>query len=329
LAIERGEFLALLGPNGAGKTTLLRGLVGLIPVLAGELTYGLDRRASPPGYVPQRDTLDPIFPLSAFEVVVMGTYARLPPLRPVGGRERRLAAECLAQVGLAALAPHPFWSLSGGQKQRVLIARALAAEPELLLLDEPTAGVDPGASAAIMETITRLNRERRLTVVLVTHQRRMIFLGVALPQLSAAGIASAFVAFQFLVGPHEHGQVSERALAMAGSFAFTLGGLLVLAAFERQGKETVEARIGVTYAVAAALTILFLAADPHGDAQMVNLLKGDILATTSTRLAVLVGVFGAVTAVLFAFRKEFLLVSFDRDLAVVFGKRVGLWDGLL
>jgi zinc/manganese transport system ATP-binding protein len=174
LAIERGEFLALLGPNGAGKTTLLRGLVGLIPVLAGELTYGLDRRASPPGYVPQRDTLDPIFPLSAFEVVLMGTYARLPPLRPVGGRERRLAAECLAQVGLAALAPHPFWSLSGGQKQRVLIARALAAEPELLLLDEPTAGVDPGASAAIMETITRLNREHRLTVVLVTHQLRLV-----------------------------------------------------------------------------------------------------------------------------------------------------------
>src|SRR2546427_11179454 len=106
--IGRGEFLALLGPNGAGKTTLLRGLLGLIPVLAGELTYGLDRRASPPGYVPQRDTLDPIFPLSAFEVVVMGTYARRPPLRPVGGRERRPAAEGPAPVGLAALAPHPF-----------------------------------------------------------------------------------------------------------------------------------------------------------------------------------------------------------------------------
>src|SRR5439155_1212013 len=159
--------------------------------------------------------------------------------------------------------------------------------------------------------------------------RRMIFLGVALPQLSAAGIASAFVAFQFLVGPHEHGQVSERALAMAGSFAFTLGGLLVLAAFERQGKETVEARIGVTYAVAAALTILFLAADPHGDAQMVNLLKGDILATTSASLGVLAAVLGAVVVVLFAFRKEFLLVSFDRDLAVVFRKRVAVWDLLL
>jgi len=159
--------------------------------------------------------------------------------------------------------------------------------------------------------------------------RRMIFLGVALPQLSAAGIAASFVFFQLVVGPHEHGQVSERALAMAGAFVFTLGGLLVLAAFERRGRETVEARIGVTYAVAASLTILFLAADPHGDAQMVNLLKGDILATTSTSLAVLIAVFGAVAAVLFAFRKEFLLVSFDRDLAVVFGKRVGLWDGLL
>ena len=159
--------------------------------------------------------------------------------------------------------------------------------------------------------------------------RRMIFLGVALPQLSAAGIAFAFVAYRLIVGPHEHGNVSERSLAIVGAFAFTLGGILVLAAMERRGRETVEARIGVTYAVAAALTILFLAVDPHGDAQMVNLLKGDILATTSASLGVLASVLGAVVVVLFAFRKEFLLVSFDRDLAVVFGKRVGLWDGLL
>jgi len=116
---------------------------------------------------------------------------------------------------------------------------------------------------------------------------------------------------------------------MLGSFAFTLGGLLVLTAFERRGRETVEARIGVTYAIAAALTILFLAVDPHGDAEMVNLLKGDILATTRTSLTLLAYVLGAVVLVLFAFRKEFLLVSFDRDLAVVFGKRAALWDGLL
>ncbi len=159
--------------------------------------------------------------------------------------------------------------------------------------------------------------------------RRMIFLGVALPQLSAAGIAFSFVGYRLAVGPHEHGNLSERSLAMVGSFAFTLTGLLVLTAFERRGRETVEARIGVTYAIAAALTILFLAVDPHGDAEMVNLLKGDILATTRTSLTLLAYVLGAVVLVLFAFRKEFLLISFDRDLAVVFGKRAALWDGLL
>jgi ABC-type Mn2+/Zn2+ transport system permease subunit len=159
--------------------------------------------------------------------------------------------------------------------------------------------------------------------------RRMIFLGVALPQLSAAGIAFSFIAYGLAVGAHEHGNVSERSLAMVGSFAFTLGGLLLLTAFEGRGRESAEARIGVTYAIAAALTVLFLALDPHGDAEMVNLLKGDILATTRASLSVLAGVLGTVVLVLFAFRKEFLLVSFDRDLAIVFGKRVRLWDGLL
>jgi ABC-type Mn2+/Zn2+ transport system permease subunit len=159
--------------------------------------------------------------------------------------------------------------------------------------------------------------------------RRMIFLGVALPQLSAAGIAFSFVGYRLAVGAHEHGNVSERSLAVLGSLVFTLGGLLVLTAFERRGRETVEARIGVTYAIAAALTILFLALDPHGDAEMVNLLKGDILATTRTSLWVLASVLAGVVVILFAFRKEFLLVSFDPDLATVFGKRVRLWDGLL
>jgi ABC-type Mn2+/Zn2+ transport system permease subunit len=116
---------------------------------------------------------------------------------------------------------------------------------------------------------------------------------------------------------------------MLGSSGFTLVGLLVLAAFERHGRETVEARIGATYGIAGALTILFLAADPLGEAQMVNLLKGDLLATTGTGLTVLTLVFGVVVVVLFAFRKEFLLVSFDRDLAIVFGKRAGAWETLL
>ena len=120
--------------------------------------------------------------------------------------------------------------------------------------------------------------------------RRMIFLGVALPQLSAAGIAFAFLVYRFSAGPHQHGESSERALAMVGSLGFTLTGIVVLAMLERRGREMVESRIGVTYAVAAAATMLFLAADPWGEAQMVNLLKGDILATTGASLGVLADV---------------------------------------
>ena len=159
--------------------------------------------------------------------------------------------------------------------------------------------------------------------------RRMIFLGVALPQLSAAGIAFAFFAYRAVVGVHAHEEPSERALAMVGSFAFTLIGLLVLAALERRGRNMVEARIGTTYALAAAATILFLAADPYGEAHMVNLLKGDITTTQSGHVTLLAVVYGAVVLVLLALRKELLLVSFDRELAMVFGRRVVLWDGLL
>jgi ABC-type Mn2+/Zn2+ transport system ATPase subunit len=174
LEIGRGEFVALLGPNGAGKTTLLRGVVGLLPVMTGSLEYSFDRTKNPLGYVPQRESLDPTFPLTVLEVVLMGTYARLSPLRRVGRRERGLASRALELVGLGAIAGQRFASLSGGQMQRALIARALAAEPNFLLLDEPTAGVDAEATATIMAVVSRLNREDGLTVLLVTHQVRML-----------------------------------------------------------------------------------------------------------------------------------------------------------
>jgi len=158
--------------------------------------------------------------------------------------------------------------------------------------------------------------------------RRMIFLGVALPQLSAAGVAFAFL-LKSVAGVHQHGESGERVLAIIGSLGFAFVGLLVLAALERQGRQTVEARIGITYAFAAAASILFVAADPYGEAEMTHLLKGDIVTTTGTGLRLLAGVLGAVALALFALRKEFLLVSFDRDMAVVLGKRAALWDTVL
>jgi ABC-type Mn2+/Zn2+ transport system ATPase subunit len=178
LEIERGEFQALLGPNGAGKTTLLRGVLELLKPLAGRIEYGFDRLANPPGYVPQRETLDPIFPLTVFEVVLMGTYARMSPLRPIRAPQRRMAHDSLERVGLADLARKQFWALSGGQKQRVLIARALASQPEILVLDEPTSGVDRMSERAIVDLITKLNRESNLTVLLVSHHLEAIRAGV-------------------------------------------------------------------------------------------------------------------------------------------------------
>jgi ABC-type Mn2+/Zn2+ transport system permease subunit len=159
--------------------------------------------------------------------------------------------------------------------------------------------------------------------------RRMIFLGVALPQLSAAGISFALLMHRTLAGPHPHGGVTDSIMARLGATAFTLIGILTLSALERRGREIVEARIGIVYAIAGALTILFLAADPWGEAHIVNLLKGELLAATENSIAFLAAVLGLVVLTLFAFQKEFLLVSFDRDLAVVFGKATRVWDTAL
>ncbi|NBR85722.1 MAG: ABC transporter ATP-binding protein [Verrucomicrobia bacterium] len=168
--LPRGRFTAMVGDNGSGKTTLLKTLAGILPAVAGrvELVGASD---TPPvlGYVPQRDSLDSVWPLSALEVALMGTYGRLAIGRTFTDAERALTRECLAQTGAADLERKAFSVLSGGQKQRVLIARALATQPEVLLLDEPTAGIDPEATQAVMELLARLHRERHLTILMVNH----------------------------------------------------------------------------------------------------------------------------------------------------------------
>ncbi len=170
LEVGPGELLGIVGPNGAGKTTLFRGLLGLLPPLSGRL----HRCRGAVGYVPQREELDAVYPLSVQEIVHMGGYGRIDGWRrwwrSPGEEERERVATCLDAVGLASASQEPFAALSGGQRQRVLIARALMTEPELLMLDEPTAGVDRSAAREVLELIAAMNRERGMAVLIVAHQ---------------------------------------------------------------------------------------------------------------------------------------------------------------
>lgn len=168
LEIERGSFWGILGHNGSGKTTILKTMLGLIPCLGGELSF----RGTPRfGYVPQKERLDPLFPLSARAVAEMGTYRKLDLL----GRLRRagdggVVDRCLADCGAAGFADKRLSDLSGGQKQRVLIARALAAEPEILVLDEPLAGIDITTQQALLKLLKDLKEQRDLTILMVSHR---------------------------------------------------------------------------------------------------------------------------------------------------------------
>jgi len=175
LAVDAGDFFGIVGPNGAGKTTLFRGMLGLVPPLEGRV----ERLVSSIGYVPQRETLDPIFPLRVSEVVGMGSYGRLSAWRSLSRTERRWTRECLHRVDMADHAHESFASLSGGQRQRVLIARALMVRPGLLLLDEPTSGVDRAAEGRILELLEDINRNDRIAVLLVSHQLALVRKAVA------------------------------------------------------------------------------------------------------------------------------------------------------
>lgn len=175
LTLPQGGFIGLLGANGSGKSTLIKTILGIIPPLAGRLDFPSHQGRAPVfGYVPQRESLDSIFPLSCFEVVLMGVCGRVAPGLRIGVEERNYARQCLHAAGAENLGRQPFAQLSGGQKQRVLIARALAARPEFLLLDEPTAGIDAVASEAVMELLSRLHREQGLTMLLVNHDLRVM-----------------------------------------------------------------------------------------------------------------------------------------------------------
>lgn len=167
LSVAPRDFLAVVGPNGGGKTTLLLTLLGALPPVGGRLVRPRPLRV---GYVPQREHVDTIWPLTAFEVALMGRIPAIGPWRRPGPADREEVRRAMARVGVEQLADQQYGELSGGQRQRTLIARALAAGPELLALDEPTSGMDPAAELALMDLLRDLNGSGGLAVVMVSHR---------------------------------------------------------------------------------------------------------------------------------------------------------------
>jgi zinc transport system ATP-binding protein len=215
--VAPGDFVGIIGPNGSGKTTMLRIMLGLLAPEHGTVRLfghapSAFRQWGRLGYVPQKAMLDPSLPATVQEVVATGLVPALGLFGRVRAAERARIAEVLGQVGMAGHAGTRIGALSTGQQQRVLIARALVSNPELLILDEPTGGVDPEAQTSFYALLQHLNREREVTLILVSHDigvvakevtklaclnRRLIFHGPPGDFLSDAALTA-------LYGPSVH-----------------------------------------------------------------------------------------------------------------------------
>lgn len=167
LEIRRGQFWGMVGPNGAGKTTLAKTLLGLIPALSGTVEWLKPELAL--SYTPQRHKLDARYPLTAQDVVMMGRSAGLGLGRRFTRQDRIRAVEELARLGIRELEKAPFRALSGGQQQRVLLARALIAEPDLLILDEPAEGMDLLGAHDVLKFLREANVETTMAVLMISH----------------------------------------------------------------------------------------------------------------------------------------------------------------
>jgi manganese/iron transport system ATP-binding protein len=171
LAVEAGTLLAVVGPNGAGKSTLLRIMAGLLRPWSGRvevLGHPAGQQARRVAYVPQAELVDWSFPVTVEDVVMMGRYPALGPLRRPGAADRRAVASAIERVGVADFASRRIGALSGGQRRRVFLARALAAEPDLFLLDEPVTGIDATTQEDLMDLL-EAEAMRGKTVIATTH----------------------------------------------------------------------------------------------------------------------------------------------------------------
>lgn len=178
LSVKKGDIVGIIGPNGAGKTTILTLINGLGKIVRGRVeVLGYELHKGCPaflrkriGYVPQIQNIDPRMPISAREVVMTGCYGRLGLLRRPNQADWQLVDSMLNLVGMSHLATRPIGHLSGGEQQKVAIARALAQEPEILLLDEPTASLDRRARKSILELVKKIHCSQCLTTLMVTHE---------------------------------------------------------------------------------------------------------------------------------------------------------------
>ena len=170
LTVEEHDFLGIIGPNGGGKSTLLKVILGLVKPYRGVVTVlgdAPEKSRSLIGYVPQTSRYDHDFPVSVRDVVMMGRYGRAGLLKHYTAQDHAAVQRVLREVGMLERASTQIGQLSGGQQQRVLIARALAAEPRLLLLDEPTASIDTAMQTELYELLERLKKQ--MTVIMVSH----------------------------------------------------------------------------------------------------------------------------------------------------------------
>jgi ABC-type Mn/Zn transport systems, ATPase component len=168
-SISEGDYVCILGANGTGKTTLIKALLGLNPPLSGRIEYGANFSSREIGYLPQQTKIQKQFPASVEEVVLSGLINRLGHSPFFSKREKEMAKENMRLLDIYSIRGRSYQELSGGQQQRVLLARALSATKSLLLLDEPVAGLDIHASSELYSLVEKLNREKNLTVLMVTH----------------------------------------------------------------------------------------------------------------------------------------------------------------
>ena len=194
LEIYPGDYLCVVGENGSGKSTLIKGMLGLLKPTGGSLSVADELKRGGIGYLPQQTAAQKNFPATVQEVVLSGTLSRRGN-RPFYSRaERKLAAHNLERLGIEHLKQKCYRELSGGQQQRVLIARALCATEQLLILDEPITGLDPSAIQDFYHLIKKLNKEDGITIIMVSHDignvisqankilhlhRRVVFCGTA------------------------------------------------------------------------------------------------------------------------------------------------------